>query len=79
MGVWGDAWNDWTVELADYVDAGDRVLLVGKQRGRAAGSDAWVEQPLCLVYLLRGGMVVEVRAFFDVDQARDAAGLAEQP
>jgi ketosteroid isomerase-like protein len=29
------------------------------------------------VYLLRGGKVVEVRAFFDEHQALEAAGLEE--
>ena len=36
-----------------------------------------IEQPLCLVYLFRDGIVVEVRAFFDEQQALQAAGLSE--
>jgi len=36
-----------------------------------------VEQPLCLVYLLRDAKVIEVRAFFDEQQALEAAGLRE--
>lgn len=61
--TWASAWSEWQVELDEYVDAGDTVLVQGKQRGRGKDSGVWVDQPLCLVYRLRGGKVVEVRAF----------------
>jgi ketosteroid isomerase-like protein len=77
LSVWADAWTDWQIEINEYVDAGDRVLIQGKQSGRGKDTGAWVEQPLCLVYLLRDGKVVEVRTFFDNGQALEAAGLRE--
>ena len=77
LGVWAAAWSEWQIELDDYVDAGTRVLVRGKQWGRGKDTGVAVEQPLCLVYLLRDGMVVEVRAFFDEQQALEAAGLQE--
>jgi ketosteroid isomerase-like protein len=77
LAIWADAWSEWQIDLDDYVDAGDRVLVRGKQRGRGKDTGVFVEQPLCLVYLLRGGTVAEVRAFFDEDQALYAAGLSE--
>src|SRR5918992_5665235 len=77
LGVWSSAWTDWRIELNEYVDAGERVLVRGKQWGRGKDTGVLVEQPLCLVYLLRDGKVVEVRAFFDDDQALEAAGLSE--
>ena len=75
--VWADAWDEWQVELTDYVDAGDRVLILENSEGGGKDSGAWVDQPLCLVYLLRDGLVLEVRAFFDEAQALRAAGLSE--
>ena len=77
LGAWANAWSEWEIELDEYLDAGDRVLVRGKQRGRGKDTGAWVDQPLCLVYLLRDAKVVEVRAFFDNDQALEAAGLRE--
>jgi ketosteroid isomerase-like protein len=77
LGVWSGAWTEWQVELTDYVDAGDRVLVRGTQRGRGKDTGVLVEQPLCLVYLLRDSKVVEVRAFFDEHQALEAAGLLD--
>jgi uncharacterized protein len=77
LGVWASAWSEWRIELNDYVDAGERVLVRGKQWGRGKDTGILVEQPLCLVYLLRDGKVVEVRAFFDEHQALEAAGLRE--
>jgi ketosteroid isomerase-like protein len=77
LGVWASAWSEWRIELDEYVDAGEHVLVRGKQWGRGKETGAVVEQPLCLVYLLRDGKVVEVRAFFDEGQALEAAGLSE--
>jgi ketosteroid isomerase-like protein len=77
LGVWSDAWDDWQVEINQFVDAGEHVLVGGKQRGRGKGTGVLVEQPLCLVYLMRDGKAVEVRAFFDEGQARKAAGLSD--
>jgi ketosteroid isomerase-like protein len=77
LAVWANAWSEWGIELDEYLDAGDRVLVRGKQRGRGKDTGAWVDQPLCLVYPLRDAKVVEVRAFFDNDQALEAAGLSE--
>jgi ketosteroid isomerase-like protein len=75
--VWADAWSEWQFGLDEYVDAGDHVLVEGWQRGRGRGTDVVVEQPLSLLYLLRDGKVVEVRAFFNARQAREAAGLLD--
>ena len=77
LGTWGAAWSEWQIELNEYVDAGERVLVRGRQWGRGKDTGVLVEQPLCLVYLLRGGKVTEVRAFFDEPQALEAAGLRE--
>lgn len=77
VGTWADAWNEWQIELNEYLDAGERVLVRGKQRGRGKDTGVLVEQPLCLVYLLSEGKVSEVRAFFDEDQALEAAGLSK--
>ena len=77
LSVWANAWSEWRIELDDFVDAGERVLVRGKQWGRGKDTGMPVEQPLCLVYLLRHGKVVEVRAFFDEHQALEAAGLSE--
>jgi uncharacterized protein len=77
LAVWASAWSEWQIELNDYVDAGERVLVRGTQRGRGKDTGVVVEQPLCLVYLLRDGKVVEVRAFFNEAQALEAVGLSE--
>jgi ketosteroid isomerase-like protein len=75
--VWADAWGEWQIEINEFVDAGERVLVQGKQWGRGKDTGVAVEQPLCLVYLLRDKKVIEVRAFFDEQQALEAAGLSE--
>jgi ketosteroid isomerase-like protein len=76
--TWADAWSEWQIELNEYVDGGDRVLVRGKQHGVGKSTGVRTEQPLCLVYLVHDGKVVEVRAFFDDGQALKAAGLDEE-
>ena len=75
ISTWVQAWDEWEFEVEDYLDAGDEVVVVTRQRGRGKETGAVVEQPMALVYLLRQGMIVRARAFFDTDQALEAAGL----
>jgi SnoaL-like domain len=30
---WAGAWDDWEIEAEDYIDAGDRIVVVLRQRG----------------------------------------------
>jgi ketosteroid isomerase-like protein len=74
--TWANAWSEWHIDLNEYVDAGDHVLVRGTQSGRGKDTGVLVEQPLCLVFLVVGGKAAEVRAFFDEEQALEAAGLS---
>jgi hypothetical protein len=35
MAEWADAWDDWEVEAEDFIDAGERVVVILNQRGRS--------------------------------------------
>ena len=32
---WADAWDGWEMEPEDYIDAGERVVVILAQRGRS--------------------------------------------
>jgi uncharacterized protein len=74
---WLSAWEEWTFEIEDYIDAGDYVVVLTRQRGRGKETGAEVEQPMALVYKFREGKAVRVQAFFDTGQALEAVGLSE--
>jgi ketosteroid isomerase-like protein len=74
---WMSAWDEWTFEVEDYIDAGDSVVVLTRQRGRGKETGALVEQPMALIYKFRGGKAIRVQAYFDTVQALEAAGLSE--
>ena len=79
---WGqymDLWQDGTFSVVteQYIDAGDRVVLLTRHRGRTKhGMD--VEMPVAYVVTFRDAKVVHSRPYMDPAQALEAAGLSEQ-
>ena len=72
-----DEWEYLQIVPAEFHDAGDRVLLLGRYdaRGRASGVD--VEFPAAWVARLRNGRIVHLRSYSDREVAAEAAGLGE--
>jgi uncharacterized protein len=61
----------------EFRDLGDRVLVLGRLRGRGKGSGAPVDSPLGSIYDFRGGRIWRVRVYLDPTEALRAAGLSE--
>jgi uncharacterized protein len=77
MRVWIGTWDDWKVEFQQFLDAGDRVLVVSRESGRGKGSGIEIDQAVYALFTLRDGMIVRWEAFLDRPEALDAAGLSE--
>jgi len=77
LGEWVGAWDDYEFELRELIDAGDRVLAVGWQRGRGKGSGVEVSEEIFSVWTLRARNVIRQRMFRDRGQALEAAGVPE--
>jgi ketosteroid isomerase-like protein len=77
ISTWVQAWEEWSFEVEDYLDAGDEVVVVTRQRGRGKDTGISVEQPMALVYKFREDKAVQVRAYFDIGQALEAVGRQE--
>jgi ketosteroid isomerase-like protein len=77
MRVWRGAFDDWTHEVDELRDLGDRVLVFSHERGRGRGSGAIVDQDDFNLVTLRDGEIVHWKLFLDRDQALEAAGLRE--
>jgi ketosteroid isomerase-like protein len=70
--------SEWvTVEFERIIDAGDRVVSIHKARTKARHTGIEIDTPLAYLWTLRDGKVVHIRAFVDVEQALQAAGLSE--
>jgi len=77
MRVWLGTWDDWRMEMVDYLDAGDKVLGIGREYGRGKQSGVLIDHLVFVVFTLRDGQIVHWKGFLDKDQALEAAGLSE--
>jgi ketosteroid isomerase-like protein len=74
---WVGMWNDYEIQVHDYVDAGDQVLLLARESGHGRASGVSAERELGEVFTLRDRTVVRVCLYGSWREAREAAGLRE--
>jgi ketosteroid isomerase-like protein len=74
---WLAAWDSYTAEAEEVIDAGDQVVVVHYERGRGKGSGVEVEHRVANVFDLRDGRVVRKLPFANRSDALEAAGLSE--
>jgi ketosteroid isomerase-like protein len=74
---WLSPWESYRAEISEYIDAGDRVLVITDDYGRRAGMSAEVRIHAAAIWTLREGRVVAVDFYSDREQALEAVGLRE--
>jgi ketosteroid isomerase-like protein len=67
-------WDDYSNEIVEEHDLGDRVLLVTHERGRGKRGGAVVETRVPSLWSIHGGTVTRAE-FFATREAADAAAL----
>jgi ketosteroid isomerase-like protein len=73
-----EVWGEFRMEPDEFVDAGDRVVVIGRWVGKGRGSGVEVNQPIADVFILHGGRVVRCEiGYSDRGKALEAAGLRE--
>jgi hypothetical protein len=73
-----EVWEEFRMEPDEVLDAGDRVVAVGRWVGKGKGSGIEVQQPVADVFTLHDGRVVRAElGFTDRAEALEAAGLSE--
>ena len=76
MRRWTEDFEGYSVETERLIDAGnDHVVGFLTQSGTGTGSGASVVQEYAVVYDLKDGQLVRLRAYLDRDEALEAAGL----
>jgi len=71
---WAGQWESWTVELGEFLDAGDDVVVFIRERGRSkSGID--MDERHAEIYTVKAGTIVRRRSFSDTNEALEAAGL----
>ena len=70
-------WEELQSIAEEFRDLGDRVLVLGRLRGRGKGSGAPVDQPYVCILDFRGDRICRNRVYFDRAEGLRAAGLSE--
>jgi ketosteroid isomerase-like protein len=73
MREWLSAWErPITIEAEEFIESGDRILVLITWIGRGKGSGAQVESPGAHLWTFRDGLVVHYGVYRDRDEARAA-------
>jgi ketosteroid isomerase-like protein len=72
-----ESWKTLGIDAEEITEHGDRVLVAGRLRGRAAGTDAEVDSPITLVLTIDDdGRMTRLCTYTDLAEARRDAGLS---
>jgi ketosteroid isomerase-like protein len=74
---WLEHWDDWAAEVERFVDCGENVLVIARERGRGTKSGASVSSRNYLIFTIRDAKITRYQEFYDERAALAAAGLAE--
>jgi ketosteroid isomerase-like protein len=74
-----EAFETWEIRPERAFDLGDRVLALGRFRGKARASGVEWEQEFSQLVTLDKGLVIRDRFFYSWDQGLGAAGLEPGP
>ena len=77
MEDWGAGLPVVSLDLEEFIDAGDAVVVVFVLKARARGSSVDVERRDGIVYHCRNGRIVRLDYYNSRRQAVEAAGVAE--
>ena len=66
-------WNDWRVEIEDYLDAGKTVVVLGRYAGTHAITNRSMTAVFAHVYDVEGGQITRFRQYTDTAELVTAA------
>ena len=72
-----EVWENYRIEAEEYIDAGDRIVVVGRARGTARGSGMELDHSICFVWTVRNGKLASFQTVRDRGAALEAVGLRE--
>jgi len=72
-----DTISDLRMDVEQFIDAGDRVVVIATMRGRGSASGVAIERRHGSVWTIRNGKAVRFQWFYEPDEALEAGGLLE--
>ena len=77
LAEWLEGFVNWSIDVEELFDAGDRVVTIVSQRASAKHGGPEVEMRLAQVWTFRDGLLTRMEMYADRDEAAEAAGLSE--
>jgi ketosteroid isomerase-like protein len=77
LGEWFEPSDEYSIELEDLIDAGDRVVTVERHVGLSKETGLEVAQRVSDIWTIREGALAVLTIFLDKREALEAAGLSE--
>jgi ketosteroid isomerase-like protein len=74
---WSAAWSEYSIEPEEFLDAGDRVVALIRQRTTGGGSGVALERDDAIVFGMRDGKIARLDYYNDRPEALKAVGLEE--
>ncbi|MDX1579017.1 MAG: nuclear transport factor 2 family protein, partial [Gemmatimonadota bacterium] len=68
----GSEWDYWNLAIEDVLDAGDRVIALGRYRAKHAENGREIDAQFAHVWTLRDSKAVRFQQYADTAQVRDA-------
>jgi ketosteroid isomerase-like protein len=77
LNEWIAAWDDWELQAETFHDAGEKVVVLVRQRGRSKAAGMPVEMHLAQVWTLNEGKQTRMEMYSNPDEALKAVGLLQ--
>ena len=77
VGGWVESWEDWSEEIKEVRDLGDRVMVISTQRGREKRTGIEIAMPYAILYEVRDGELSRMGMYHTPDEALEALGMRE--
>jgi ketosteroid isomerase-like protein len=74
---WLGGFEDWSPDVEEVFDAGDRVVAIVRQHGRPKHGGPEVEMHFAQVWTFRDGLISRMEMYADRSESLEAAGLRE--
>jgi ketosteroid isomerase-like protein len=74
---WAAAWSEFSMDPEEFIDVGERVVVVFLMKATGVSSGVEVERQDAMVFTLRDGTVVRLDYYNNRTEAFKAVGLAE--
>jgi ketosteroid isomerase-like protein len=77
IATWGEAWDDWRIEVEAMHEAGEKVVTLLRQGGRSKVSGMRAEMSFAMVWSFRDGLEARMDMYSDTREALRAVGLED--